>query len=412
MEKNTRIPAHGGEYEITEYGNNKIKLDFSVNLNSLGIPGSIDALFKDSGALSEIVSHYPSLDHSDLISRLAEKRNVPKDWILMGNGASEIINLIAEIALLHDPSTPNPSAPSRPCAKALIIEPTFSGYERVLSARGIEILRYELNEAGNKFRSEADTKAGAFALTEDIIGHIEETPVDMVFACSPNNPTGRVIEPGLLKKLADKCKELNTLLVIDECFMGFTKGNEDANSLDSVKDANLRGCNSRSAAGLLRDNDHIILIDAFTKLYSMPGIRLGYCICSNTALIKKMQDLTPEWNISAIAEAAGIAALSEDDYVQRAKELIEKERAFLTKELTNLGFTVYPSDANFILVKLPNGINSVSFYERMIKGHGILLRNCSNFHGLDESFYRIAVKNHDENVALLGSLSQSLQGAQ
>ena len=420
MEKNTKIPAHGGEYEINEYGKDSIKLDYSVNLNPLGIPASIDALFKDSGALSEMISHYPSLDHGDLISRLAEKRNIPKDWILMGNGASEIISLIAESA--GSPAAPGAQAASAPskgsCAKALIIEPTFSGYERALSARGIEILRYELNEAGNKFRSEAATKAsssapeaGAFALTEDIIGHIEENPVDMVFACSPNNPTGRVIEPGLLKKLADKCKELNTILVIDECFMGFTKGNENANSLDSVKDANLRGCNSRSAAGLLRDNDHIILIDAFTKLYSMPGIRLGYCICSNTALIKKMQDLTPEWNISAIAEAAGTAALSEDEYVQRAQELIEKERAFLTKGLTNLGFTVYPSDANFILVKLPYGINSVSFYERMIKDHGILLRNCSNFHGLDESFYRIAVKNHDDNEALLESLSRSLQGA-
>ena len=399
MEKNSKIPVHGGEYEINEYGKDSIKLDFSVNLNPLGISASIDALFKDGDALSEMSSHYPSLDHSDLISLLAEKRNVPKDWILTGNGASEIISLIAEIATLHDQVTQNPSTPGRPCAKALIIEPTFSGYERALSARGIKILRYELNEAG------------AFALTEDIIGHIEENPVDMVFACSPNNPTGRVIEPGLLKKLADKCKELNTILVIDECFMGFTKGNENANSLDSVKDANPRGCNSRSAADLLRGNDHIILIDAFTKLYSMPGIRLGYCICSNTALIKKMQDLTPEWNISAIAEAAGIAALSEDDYVQRAQELIEKERAFLTKELTNLGFTVYPSDANFILVKLPYGINSVSFYERMIKDHGILLRNCSNFHGLDESFYRIAVKNHDDNEALLESLSRSLQGA-
>ena len=297
MKKIENLPAHGGEYEINEYGKDKIKLDFSVNINPLGIPESIGALLKDHTSLSETISHYPSLSHDVLRSRLAEKRNVPKDWILMGNGASEIISLIAETAVLS-----NWAAIGKACAKALIIEPTFSGYERALSARGIKVLHYEM--------------PSTFELTEDIISYIKENPVDMVFICNPNNPTGRVIEPELLRKLVNTCKDLNTLMIIDECFMGFAKDSHRYSAINS-----------------LRDNDHIILIDAFTKLYSMPGIRLGYCICSDTSLIKKLQDLTPEWNISTFSEAMGVAVLSEDAYIRQAQELIEKEKSFSLEDL-------------------------------------------------------------------------------
>ena len=368
MKKITRLPAHGGEYEINEYGKDSIKLDFSVNLNPLGIPESIVTLLKDNTALSEMISHYPTLDHDVIRSHLAEKRNIPKDWILMGNGASEIISIIAESI-----GSSNLAATDVPYTKALIVEPTFSGYERALSARGIKVLHYEL--------------PNTFELTDDIIDYIRENPVDMLFACSPNNPTGQTIAPLLLKKLSDTCKELNTLLIIDECFMGFVKNNHEYSAINS-----------------LRDNDHIILIDAFTKLYSMPGIRLGYCICSDTSLIKKLQDLTPEWNISTFSEAMGVAVLSEDAYIRQAQELIEKEKSFLTKELTNLGFTVYPSCAPFILLKIPAGTDSTTIYHSMIKDHGILLRNCSNFHGLDDSYYRIAIRDHEDNLKLIRTL--------
>ena len=357
MEKNTRISAHGGEYEINKYGRDKISLDFSVNLNPLGIPESIKTVLDAS---SDYASRYPSLDHNELVELLAAKRGISKDWILMGNGASEIISLIVSAVTVNSDAKGS---------TALIIEPTFSGYERALKAHGVEITH--------------------LTLSEDIVGYIKKNPVSILFACSPNNPTGRVIEPQLLKELADTCKEQGTILVIDECFMGFV---ESQDSADKSK---------YSTASLIPDNDHIVLIDAFTKLYAVPGIRLGYCISSNRKLLDKMAPLAPEWNISAIAEAAGIAVLSEDDYLREARELIANEKAFLTKELTNLGFTVFPGEAPFILVKLPDNTNSFSFYESMIKDQGILLRNCSNFHGLDESFYRIAIKKHDENVKLV-----------
>ena len=356
------IPPHGGEYE-----NNGIELDYSVNLNPLGIPSSIeDVLNKGLFAVSE----YPSLDQGRLNSLLAIKRGFPKEFFFLGNGASEVITVLAEAVASEKPG-------------ALIIEPTFSGYERALLARGFDILNYSLLPEDD------------FELKPDIIDFIKRNKdIDIIFACSPNNPTGRLISFDLLKEMAITCKKLDIILAVDECFMGF------------VKDKDVQSCQS-----LIKENENIVLIDAFTKLFSVPGVRLGYCISSNIKLIDKMNALKPEWNISSVAEAVGIAALSECDrdnggYLEKAKELIASERVFLSDALKKLGLSVYKSDAPFLLFRLPKELSQCAFsiYEKTAKDHGILLRNCSNFHGLDDSYYRIAIRDHEDNLKLIRTL--------
>lgn len=362
MNNKNILPLHGGEYDT-----NSIKLDYSVNLNPLGLPKVISTALKDSLYDASI---YPSLHQDRLKELLSKANNLPQDYFFIGNGASEAITLLAE-------------ALSSKCSKALIVDPTFSGYERALRARNYEIFSFSLTEDND------------FELTSDILDHIKSIEnLDLVFACSPNNPTGRAISFDLVKEMADTCKKLGIILVIDESFMGFDKDK--------------KAC---SCLSLIEKYDNLVLIDAFTKLFAVPGVRLGYCISSNSKLIHKINELKPEWNVSSIAEATGIAILSEnrpetEEYIEQTLELIEKEKAFLTNELIKIGFKVFKSDAPFLLFKLPPKLqkDGLSFYKKTAKDHGILLRNCSNFHGLDESYYRIAIKKHEDNIALIKAL--------
>ncbi|RKM58333.1 aminotransferase class I/II-fold pyridoxal phosphate-dependent enzyme [Butyrivibrio sp. X503] len=358
--KNTgHFPLHGGEYEKSP-----IKLDYSVNLNPLGIPTSIRKTLK---MCISSASEYPSLDQSALKCLLSEKRDLSKEFFFIGNGASEVITLLTQAVASESP-------------KALIIEPTFSGYERALASRGFEILHFNLLPEDD------------FELKPEILDFIKRnSDMDIIFVCNPNNPTGRTISFDLIKEIAKICKDLEIILAVDECFMGFVKEKEE-----------------KSCISLIKDNGNVVLIDAFTKLFSVPGVRLGYCICSDTKLIDKMNALKPEWNVSSIAEAVGISALStdNDDFLKEAKELIETERIFLARELEILGLSVYQSDAPFLMFRLPKELSksALSFYERTAKYHGILLRNCGNFHDLDDSYYRIAIRKHEDNLELIQTL--------
>lgn len=350
--------THGGEY--TDY--NQIKLDFSVNTNPLGMPGNLSyALTTNVDALEK----YPDRRSEELCHAISKKRGVPIDNIFIGNGASEVISLLAKVL-----------APKN----ALIIEPTFSGYERALLSNGSKISYYEL------------TRENGYALTQDFIAFLEKAKCGAIFACSPNNPTGQVIEPALIKEIADVCEKKKIFFILDECFMGF------------VENSDHYSCQS-----LLADHPHLILLDAFTKLYSIPGIRLGYCISSNKDLVKALYDVQPEWSVSTYAQLAGKEALSEERYVKRTVELVSTERDYLIKELRLLGFEVYDSQANFILFNVASTLKkNRNLQEYLAKKHHILIRSCDNFKGLTEGDYRIAVKLHDENELLIEALKSFL----
>ncbi len=350
--------AHGGEH--TDY--NQIKHDFSVNTKPRGMPGNLSyALTTNVDTLEK----YPDRRSEELCHAISKKRGVSIDNIFIGNGASEVISLLAKVL-----------APKN----ALIIEPTFSGYERALLSNGSKVSYYELS------------RKNGYMLTQDFIAFLEKAKCGVVFACSPNNPTGQVIEPALVKEIADICDKKKIFFILDECFMGF------------VENSDHYSCQS-----LLADHPHLILLDAFTKLYSIPGIRLGYCISSNKDLVKDLYDVQPEWSVSTYAQLAGKEALSEERYVKRTVELVSTERDYLIKELRHLGFEVYDSQANFILFNIPSELEKDrDLQEYLAKEHHILIRSCSNFNGLTEGDYRIAVKLHDENELLIEALKSFL----
>lgn len=320
-----------------EHGGNRrnIKLDFSVNTNPLGLNEKIKEAAQSA---ADRYGVYPDAEYADLKSAIARYEGVNASNIAVSNGASEMIFAAVRTVMPK---------------KALLFAPTFSEYERALLSVGCEIDYYTLKEE-NDFETGADIS--------DVLDSY-----DMAFVCNPNNPTGRLCNGDILNKMAQsKC-----VCIADECFLDFTDGT-------SVK-------------------GKMPVIRAFTKTHAMAGLRLGYMI-ADEGFTGKINVCLPAWNISAPAVAAGIAATEQREYVAKAKQLIKTEREYLKTELMRLGFKVFPSDANFLLIKGKKGIA-----EKLLPS-GILIRECDNFHTLDGHFYRIAVKTHTENETLITNL--------
>ncbi|MBQ2663402.1 MAG: aminotransferase class I/II-fold pyridoxal phosphate-dependent enzyme [Clostridia bacterium] len=323
-----------------EHGGNvcgkNIRLDFSVNTNPLGLNTKIK-----EAALSAADKYgvYPDAEYADLKSAIASYEGVSASNVAVSNGASEMIFAAVRAVMPK---------------KALLIAPTFSEYERALLSVGCEIDYYALKE-------ENDFETGA-----DILNVLDN--YDMTFICNPNNPTGRLCNGDIMDKMAQsKC-----VCIADECFLDFTDGT-------SVK-------------------GKMPVIRAFTKTHAMAGLRLGYMIADED-FTEKINANFPAWNVSAPAAAAGIAATEQHEYVAKAKQLIKTEREYLRTELTRLGFKVFPSDANFLLIK---GKERIA--EKLLS-RGIFIRECDNFRGLDTHYYRIAVKTHEENEMLINELT-------
>jgi len=206
--------------------------------------------------------------------------------------------------------------------------------------------------------------------------------VDLVCLCNPNNPTGRLKEPALLHEIAEVCRNNGTLLLLDECFIEFTHGH--------------------SMLPRLAQFPNLLILRAFTKIYAMAGLRLGMLYCADNALLSRIAKFCPTWNVSGVAQIAGLAALNEQDWIAETQCMIKTERVFMAKSLSDLGFTVYDSDANFLLIR-----SETSLYEPL-RARGILVRACANFPGLDSRYIRIGLKTRTENTVLLEALSEAL----
>ena len=355
---------HGGENSAQVKGKNKI--DFSVNVNPLGLPKGVKSAVKKSLDLCE---KYPDQSCTRLREKLAKKiqtdfnlSSLKSKNLVCTNGASELISLLVTAI----------------CPKnALLVSPTFSGYERALKTNGCRLHYHVLS------------REKSFAFDENLLSSIKKCEnLDMIFLCSPNNPTGLMIEKTLLEKIIALCEERGIFLFVDECFIDFT---------DKT---------SWSALQFVEKSPHLIVLNAFTKIYAMAGLRLGYGISSNLGLIQKINSLKPEWSVSQLSQLAGEVALKEKGYIEKTRVLIKREREYLSKELKALGFTVFPSEANFILFSAENIIKEKQKTEfeklgEFLLEKGLSLRNCGNFKNLSENDWRIAVKRHSENKKLI-----------
>ena len=296
------------------------------------------------------IAEYPQVGSELLREKIAEYEGVKTEEVICGNGAAEVIFTLCRAV--------NPK-------KALIPAPTFAEYGQALASTGCELEYYML------------TENEGFMLGEAYLDILHKG-LDMAFLCNPNNPTGMLIPHRLLKKILEKSRKLGILLVVDECFLDFVKEPQEY----SLK---------RSLSGF----DNLFILKAFTKRYAMAGVRLGYGLCSNRVLLDKMERNVQPWNVSTMAQAAGIQALSETEYVEKGRQLIFRESQWLKEEMTRIGYKVFPSEANYIFFKGPEELFDFCLRKR------IVIRDCSNYPGLTKGYYRIAVKKHEENVKLI-----------
>lgn len=336
---------HGGDIY-----RNHVKTDFSVNVNPLGIPEAVKV------ALYEAVDNctrYPDISAEKLKEAVSEMLTVPKGYLLFGNGASELF-----MAIIHG---------IKP-KKTVIPVPSFYGYEYAAETADGEILYYKTKEKND------------FCLQEDFLSVLTED-VDILFLANPNNPTGSLMSREELRNVLSHCRDKGVYVVLDECFIEFC-GKE------------------RSMLQEIETFSNLILVRAFTKIFSIPGVRLGYFVCSNPLLLGKIGRQLPEWNVSRFAQAAGYECAMQTAFVEKTVTFIRKERRFLEDGLKQAGFRVFPGKANFLLIYCEQPL-----YDRLLE-KGILIRDCENFRGLSKGFYRIAVKDRKENEDLLRAIGE------
>lgn len=341
---------HGGDiYSYYEkYG--VYPLDFSSSLNPLKCPKAVEKVYKESYSN---IFRYPEITYKRLRKAIAEKENVSIENISVFNGASELISMLYNIFKSKS---------------VLITAPTFNSYKKYFQGLS-QVNEYILKEENS------------FNLQEDFID--EAVKNQLVIIVNPANPTGSLCSMGFIKRLLDRLKQTGSFLVIDECFMDLSEINE-------------------SSISLLKDYDNLLIIKAFTKTYAMAGLRLGYAL-SSSRIREKIENVLPEWQVSSTASECGITALKDKDFIEISKNYIKKEKDYLVKSLNKLGFKVYGSSANYVFF---NGI--YSDLKKQLLEYGILIRHCNNYAGLDEMYYRVAVRKHSENILLIKSLKNVL----
>lgn len=364
---------HGGNiYKIFREKNIDKILDYSSNINPYGVP---ENLKKEIFEKVFVLERYPDPDYIELREKIAEKNNLNIENIIVGNGATEIIFLFMKIL-----------SPK----KVLIVSPTFGEYERAIKAStlandSLEINYFELKETEN------------FVLNVKNLETELENNYDLLILCNPNNPTGQFLKLKKLEEILKICEQKNTKLFIDEAFVEFVEDWENESIINSKE-----------------NKENLFVIRAFTKFFAIPGLRLGYGICFNNNLLKKMLEKKEPWSVNNIADLAGKTVLDDENYIQKTKEWIKDQKKYMYENLNKIeGLRAYKTEVNFILLKiednlLEKGLDVKNLRKKMLE-KGILIRDASNFIYLNKHYFRLAIKDKLNNEKVIETLTSILK---
>lgn len=434
--------VHGGDvYRRT------VDLDYSVNINPLGMPPRACAAAKHGVDQSTAYPDWKVEKLRDAVVSFLNRKfaAVAPEWITFGNGAADLIYRLMQVL--------------RP-QQVVVAAPAFAEYSVAAERVGAQVVPVYLSEAADFSFTPAVEAA--------FIRAIEAAPSgSAVFLCNPNNPDGNVICAGVLQRIAASCEARNSWLIVDECFLSFLRsddatksscGQEAENCGARTPKAIYSGDSSNAAATRfsdakhalrpselecsmvpsLRAFEHLVILRAFTKIYGMPGLRLGYMLTAAQALTDAVRATMTPWEINLPAQLAGVAALEETEFVEKTRALIRAERAFLVQMLPTLPYVekvyVPESDANFILFRTawngqptqaekedktvrtqplgdshgesgrtpaPESLAEPVDLKELLLERGVLIRACGNYEGLDARYYRICVRTHEENLELI-----------
>ncbi len=353
---------HGSDLEKIQqkYGIKKEDvIRFSANVNPLGISYRLrDELASHIDAISQ----YPDREYTSLRNTIADYTDTRPDDILVGNGSTDLISLI--IQQLHSKN-------------ALIIGPTYSEYEHEITLCGGHATYFPLQESKN------------FALEKEALYAALTPDIDLLVLCNPNNPTSSQIEQNVIQEIADCCSENHIFIMIDETYVEFTECYDKITSVPLVK-----------------ANKNLIVIRGVSKFFAAPGLRLGYAVCSNEALLKRIRDCQKPWTINSLAAIAGKIMFNDKQYIQKTTQLISSERKRICSILDAHKdiFQYYPPHANFILLRsLREEMSSEILFQKAIQ-KGMMIRDCSSFPFLNNRYIRFCFMQKKDNDALLSVL--------
>lgn len=328
-------------------------LDFSASINPLGMPGAVHAALRAS---LDDLADYPDPDCIALRAAIGAHLDVPPELVLPGNGAEQLIWWLPRLLRAR---------------RVVVTAPCYSDYARAAAVWGLPAVAVPLEE---QVEFDPDPQA-----LEAVV-----RPGDLVWIGRPNNPTGRCPAPDLIAGLAEARPA--AWWAVDEAFLDFVPG-------------------ATSTAGLGLGN--LITVRSMTKFYALPGLRLGYAVLPG-ALAAGGRQLLPDWSVSTPAQRAGVAALTDPGlgrFVERTRELIDRERSALSVALRGLGATVIDGAANYLLLRLPGGVpTGTEVADRLLRESGIAVRTCDSFPGLGPRHLRVAVRGSEDNARLVAAI--------
>lgn len=342
--------SHGGIYSVHP---NRVKVDFSSNVNPLGISKTVLKTIQEN--MYSLSCSYPDPECNELKQSLSDYLKIHPDCINIGNGATELIHTFARIFAAN---------------RVVVPSPTFCEYELACRRVGAKIVAVPLK----KMRLDPDQ------LIEKAKG------CDALFLCNPNNPTGLLYRTSL-KKIINHL-DSSTKILVDESFIEFVNESDRHTMIKYINEF-----------------DNLVILRSLTKSFGLAGLRLGYSV-SCLKLAKKLSKYRISWNVNGIAQRAGITALENPQHLTSARAIIEKEREFLhigIKKRTQ-NFSPLKSDANYFLIRLSKNKSSTEVRDLLLVNDGILVRDCSTFIGMGSKYIRVAIKTHKENLILMNAL--------
>ena len=361
---NTKPVFHGSDIEkICEYYHLKKEdiINFGANVNPLGLSASVKAALASH---LDILSSYPDREYTSLREVLSAYCRIPSDYILPGNGSSELISL------LIDALSPK---------HTLILGPTYSEYSRELSFSGSTQEYYHLKEEQD-FRLDAD----------DLCTVLAKGNYDLLIICNPNNPTSSAILHDDMEKLLCFCADHGVFVMIDETYVEFAPDIEAA-----------------TAVPFTQRFTNLCVLRGVSKFFAAPGMRLGYAVTGNPDFLRKMKEKQIPWSLNSAGAYAGELLFQDQDYIDRTRQLILTERGRMYDALSQLAsFKVFQPYANFLLLKiLKEGKTAFDVFETCIK-NGLMIRDCSSFQCLDGEFVRFCIMMPEDNSRLLKVLEK------
>ena len=340
-------------------------LDFSANLNPVGPPPGVESLLEEARGR---IRWYPEPTYREFRESVAKAEGVDPSCILPGNGTADLIHLISRW---------------KARGRVAVVVPTFTEYERAAQADQSEVFPLHLKEELDFFPDGLGREIGSLGA------------VQLLFLCNPNNPTGRLWPVKPLQELLGACQRAGTVVVVDEAYMEFLEDRLRYSSVPWVKRF-----------------QNLIVLRSMTKIFSVPGIRIGYGVtCEKTALA--LRQIQPPWPMNGLAASLGERLIGESGFLERSRREIAGFRQQLRTDLQGLpGIKLVPSEANFILCRLMDPAQTAQGLAQDLARRGILIRVCDDFTGLEPGrFIRVAVRRPEENQRLLQALQEILRHA-